>query len=72
VLFHDPQRGQRWQTLIPHARVEVIGDAGHMLAYEQPDKVVRAVIAFLQRPRGQISDEGNPGDGLWSSAAARV
>jgi pimeloyl-ACP methyl ester carboxylesterase len=51
VLFHDPQRGQRWQTLIPHAQVEVIGDAGHMVAYEQPDRLVRAVTAFLQRMR---------------------
>ena len=42
---------ERWQTLIPHARVEVIGDAGHMLPYEQPDKLVRAVTAFLQQTR---------------------
>src|SRR5207245_6553052 len=26
-----PAYAERWKTLIPHARVEVIGDAGHML-----------------------------------------
>jgi pimeloyl-ACP methyl ester carboxylesterase len=46
-----PAYAERWKALIPHARVEVIGDAGHMLPYEQPDKLVRAVTAFLQRTR---------------------
>ena len=40
-------RGRAGQALIPHARVEVIDDAGHMLPYEQPDKFARAVTAFL-------------------------
>jgi len=43
-----PAYAERWKTLIPHARVEVIGDAGHMLPYEQPDKFVRAVASFLR------------------------
>ena len=44
-----PAYAERWKTLIPHARLEVIGDAGHMLPYEQPDTFVRAVTGFLQR-----------------------
>jgi pimeloyl-ACP methyl ester carboxylesterase len=45
-----PAYAERWKTLIPHARVEVIEGAGHMLPYEQPERFVRAVTAFLQRP----------------------
>jgi pimeloyl-ACP methyl ester carboxylesterase len=46
-----PAYAERWKTLIPHARVEVIADAGHMLPYEQPDQFVRAVTGFLERIR---------------------
>jgi pimeloyl-ACP methyl ester carboxylesterase len=46
-----PAYAERWKTLIPHARVEVIGEAGHMLPYEQPDAFARAVTGFLQRTR---------------------
>src|SRR5882724_8815545 len=42
-----PAYAERWKTLIPHARVEVIGDAGHMVPYEQSDKLVRSVAGFL-------------------------
>ena len=42
-----PAYAERWKTMIPHARVEVIGDAGHMLPYEQPDAFVRSVTSFL-------------------------
>jgi pimeloyl-ACP methyl ester carboxylesterase len=44
-----PAYAERWKALIPRARVEVIGDAGHMLPYEQPDQFVRAVTEFLER-----------------------
>jgi pimeloyl-ACP methyl ester carboxylesterase len=44
-----PAYAERWKKLIPHARVELIGGAAHMLPYEQPDQLVRAVTAFLQR-----------------------
>ena len=37
----------RWTTLIPHARGEVIEGAGHMPPYEQPDAFNRAVAQFL-------------------------
>jgi len=43
-----PAYAERWKTLLPQARVEVIGDAGHMLPYEQPDKFVRSVAGFLR------------------------
>jgi len=43
-----PAYAERWKTLIPPARVEVINDAGHMLPYEQSDKFVRSVAGFLR------------------------
>jgi len=43
-----PAYAERWKALLPHARVEVIGDAGHMLPYEQSDKLVRSVTGFLR------------------------
>jgi pimeloyl-ACP methyl ester carboxylesterase len=46
-----PAYAERWKQLIPHARVEVFGEAGHMLPYEQPDAFARAVTGFLQRTR---------------------
>ena len=42
-----PAYAQRWQALIPHARLETIGGAGHMLPYEQPEAFGKAVAAFL-------------------------
>ena len=43
-----PAYAERWKTLIPQARVELIGDAGHMLPYEQSDQLVRSVTGFLR------------------------
>jgi len=43
-----PAYAERWKTLIPHAGVEVIGEAGHMLPYEQSDKLVSSVAGFLR------------------------
>jgi pimeloyl-ACP methyl ester carboxylesterase len=42
-----PPYAERWKALIPHARVQMIEQAGHMLPYEQPDAFVEAVTAFL-------------------------
>lgn len=42
-----PAYAERWAQLIPHARVERIADAGHMLPYEQPQAFVGVVSAFL-------------------------
>jgi pimeloyl-ACP methyl ester carboxylesterase len=42
-----PAYADRWQALIPQARVEIIADAGHMLPYEQPETFARAVTTFL-------------------------
>jgi pimeloyl-ACP methyl ester carboxylesterase len=42
-----PPYAERWRALVPGARVETIATAGHMLPYEQPDALVRAVAAFL-------------------------
>jgi pimeloyl-ACP methyl ester carboxylesterase len=42
-----PVYAERWAALIAGARVEVIGEAGHMLPYEQPEAFVAAVSQFL-------------------------
>lgn len=42
-----PAYAQRWQALIPKARVETIESAGHMVPYEQPEAFSKAVAAFL-------------------------
>ena len=42
-----PPYAQRWQALIPGARVETLEDAGHMLPWEQPEAFARALAGFL-------------------------
>ncbi len=42
-----PVYAERWAELIPGARVERIGDAGHMLPWEAPEPFAAAVARFL-------------------------
>jgi pimeloyl-ACP methyl ester carboxylesterase len=42
-----PAYADRWKALIPGARVETVAAAGHMLPYEQPEALVRALTDFL-------------------------
>jgi pimeloyl-ACP methyl ester carboxylesterase len=42
-----PAYAERWKTMIPGARVVMVENAGHMLPYEQPDALVRALDDFL-------------------------
>jgi len=42
-----PAYAARWKTLIPGARVEMIGAAAQMLPYEQPEAFTRALSGFL-------------------------
>ena len=42
-----PAYAAHWRSLIGSARVEMVDGAGHMLPYEQPERFVRAVQAFL-------------------------
>ncbi len=42
-----PAYAERWKTMIPGARVVMVEGAGHMLPYEQPDALVRALDDFL-------------------------
>jgi pimeloyl-ACP methyl ester carboxylesterase len=42
-----PVYAERWQSLLPQARLHTVADAGHMLPYEQEDAFVRAVSTFL-------------------------
>ena len=42
-----PAYAARWEKSIAKSRVQMIDGAGHMLPYEQPDKFVAAVSAFL-------------------------
>jgi pimeloyl-ACP methyl ester carboxylesterase len=42
-----PAYAERWKAMIPGARVVTVENAGHMLPYEQPDALVRALSEFL-------------------------
>jgi pimeloyl-ACP methyl ester carboxylesterase len=42
-----PAYAERWKALISGARVETVSAAGHMLPYEQPHALVRALAGFL-------------------------
>jgi pimeloyl-ACP methyl ester carboxylesterase len=42
-----PAYAAEWQALVPHARVERIERAGHMLPYEQSEAFLSAVSRFL-------------------------
>jgi pimeloyl-ACP methyl ester carboxylesterase len=42
-----PVYAERWAKLIDGAKVSIVGEAGHMLPYEQPDAFTSAVSAFL-------------------------
>jgi len=42
-----PVYAQRWQQLVPGARLVLFDQAGHMLPYEQPAALVAAVTNFL-------------------------
>ncbi|HLZ31428.1 MAG TPA: alpha/beta hydrolase [Chloroflexota bacterium] len=43
----SPAYARRWGALLPHSRVVSVADAGHMLPYEQPAALARAVQAFI-------------------------
>jgi pimeloyl-ACP methyl ester carboxylesterase len=43
----SPAYARRWGELLPHGRVVSVPDAGHMLPYEQPAALARAVNGFL-------------------------
>jgi pimeloyl-ACP methyl ester carboxylesterase len=38
----------KWNELIPGSQLTSIGEAGHMLPYEQPDQFVEAALGFLR------------------------
>jgi pimeloyl-ACP methyl ester carboxylesterase len=42
-----PAYAERWKAMIPAARVVTVENAGHMLPYEQPEALVRALGDFL-------------------------
>jgi pimeloyl-ACP methyl ester carboxylesterase len=42
-----PAYAERWKAMIPGTRVVTVENAGHMLPYEQPDPLVRALDDFL-------------------------
>jgi pimeloyl-ACP methyl ester carboxylesterase len=42
----SPAYARRWATLVPHARVVELPDAGHMLPYEQPAALAREIETF--------------------------
>ena len=40
------EHGKRLAAAIPHARLEIIADAGHAVHLEQPEAVIREITAF--------------------------
>ena len=44
-----PVYAERWQTLLPHAQLTCIANAGHMLPYEQPAAAADAIQTFLSK-----------------------
>lgn len=47
-VCYKPQRAaRRAQRVMPHADVEIIPDAGHLLVMESPDIVNQRILAFL-------------------------
>lgn len=43
-----PRELERWKALVPDLQVEEVPDAGHFVADEAPDAIVRAVLSLLQ------------------------
>jgi len=41
---------ERWQQLVPHARLALVDGGGHMVPYEQPDAVAAEIERFLSGP----------------------
>ena len=48
-MGHIAELAQAQAAAMPHARVQVIAGAGHLIHLEQPDAFHRAVLAFLMR-----------------------
>ena len=44
-----PEYAQAFQTLIPGAELDIIGNCGHLPQFERPDRFVISVSAFLSR-----------------------
>lgn len=47
-FFGPPTEGQEMAALAPHARCEVVADAGHAAWIDQPDRCTRLVMEFLR------------------------
>jgi pimeloyl-ACP methyl ester carboxylesterase len=43
---------QRIAGLVPHARLEVVPDAGHEVTWEAADRIVDAVVSLTDRTGG--------------------
>ena len=43
-----PRYGDRFQALIPKAKLEILHDTGHFVHHEQPDKVASLTVEFLR------------------------
>jgi pimeloyl-ACP methyl ester carboxylesterase len=46
-----PVYANQWQALLPNSRAVCLGEAGHMLPYEQPRALAAEVLNFLAAPQ---------------------
>jgi len=49
-FFGPPTEGQEMAALAPHAKCEVVADAGHAVWIDQPEQCAQLVTAFLETP----------------------
>ena len=47
--MEPPKLGQEMANLAPHARCEVVADAGHIVWLDQPERCSNLTIGFLKR-----------------------
>ena len=48
-----PTYAARWQAMLPHAALASVEGAGHMVPYEQPERLATAILEFLAEVGGR-------------------
>lgn len=47
-ILNPPEEGELIAQLLPHAQLDVFENSGHLLSWEEPDRYVNAIRAFLK------------------------